>query len=81
VGPVGPAPVLVAGADCSSGSPRSRSACEKRTTVEDEVDARRASSSAVWNATSSRWSTTYCATSFWERENSSNREVMYVDRF
>ena len=29
-----------------------------------EEVARRASSSAVWKATSSRWSTTYCATSF-----------------
>ena len=42
--------------------------------------ARRASSSAVWKATSSRWSTTYWATSFCERENSSKREEMYADR-
>ena len=41
--------------------------------------ARRASSSAVWKATSSRWSTTYCATSFCERENSSKRAEMYVE--
>ena len=41
--------------------------------------ARRASSSAVWKATSSRWSTTYCATSFWERENSSKRDEMYAE--
>ena len=61
---------------CSSGKPSKPSACEKRTTVEDDVFARRASSSAVWKATSSRWSTTYCATSFWERENSSKRDVM-----
>ena len=37
---------------------------ELDTTVLDEVLARRASSSAVWNAASSRWSTMYCATSF-----------------
>ena len=48
----------------SSGKPSKPSAWLKRTTVEDDVLARRASSSAVWNATSSRWSTTYCATSF-----------------
>ena len=41
-----------------------------------EVEARRASSSAVWNAASSRWSTMYCATSFWDREKSSKRAVM-----
>jgi hypothetical protein len=35
-----------------------------RTTVELDVFALRASSSAVWNATSSRWSTMYWATSF-----------------
>ncbi len=46
----------------------------------DEVLARLASSSAVWNAASSRWSTMYCATSFCERENSSKRERMYADR-
>jgi riboflavin biosynthesis pyrimidine reductase len=51
-----------------------------RTTVEEEVFARRASSSAVWKATSSRWSTMYCATSFWERENSSKRAWMYAER-
>ena len=64
----------------SSGKPSKPSACEKRTTVEDDVLARRASSSAVWKATSSRWSTTYCATSFWERENSSKRLEMYAER-
>ena len=58
------------------GSPRSRAPALKRTTVDDDVFARRASSSAVWKATSSRWSTTYCATSFCERENSSKREEM-----
>ena len=63
-------------ASWSSGKPSKPSACEKRTTVEDDVLARRASSSAVWKATSSRWSTTYCATSFWDRENSSKREEM-----
>ena len=63
-------------ASWSSGKPSKPSACAKRTTVDDDVLARRASSSAVWKATSSRWSTTYCATSFWERENSSNREEM-----
>ena len=63
-------------ASWSSGKPSKPSACEKRTTVEDDVLARRASSSAVWKATSSRWSTTYWATSFWERENSSKRDVM-----
>ena len=68
-------------AECwSSGKPSKPSACEKRTTVELEVFARRASSSAVWKATSSRWSTMYCATSFWERENSSNRAWMYAER-
>ena len=41
--------------------------------------ARRASCSAVWKATSSRWSTTYWATSFCERENSSKRAEMYVE--
>jgi hypothetical protein len=46
----------------------------EREQLDDDVLARRASSSAVWKATSSRWSTQYCATSFWERENSSNRE-------
>ena len=44
-----------------------------------DVFARRASSSAVWKATSSRWSTTYWATSFCERENSSKRAEMYVE--
>ncbi len=67
-------------ASCSSGKPSKPSACEKRTTVEEEVFARRASSSAVWKATSSRWSTTYCATSFCERENSSKRDEMYAER-
>ena len=61
---------------CSSGKPSKPSACEKRTTVELEVLARRASSSAVWKATSSRWSTMYCATSFCEREKSSKRAWM-----
>ena len=60
----------------SSGKPSKPSACEKRTTVDEEVFARRASSSAVWKATSSRWSTMYCATSFCERENSSKRAWM-----
>src|SRR6201747_1605040 len=63
-------------ASWSSGKPSNPSAWLKRTTVEDDVLARRASSSAVWKATSSRWSTTYCATSFWDRENSSKREEM-----
>src|SRR3712207_967029 len=45
-----------------------------------EVLARRASSSAVWKATSSRWSTMYWATSFCERENSSKRAWMYSER-
>ncbi len=63
-------------APCSSGKPSNPSAWEKRTTVELEVFARRASSSAVWKAASSRWSTMYCATSFWERENSSKRAWM-----
>src|SRR3954453_12600074 len=67
-------------ASCSSGKPSKPSACENRTTVDEDVLARRASSSAVWKATSSRWSTTYCATSFWERENSSNRDAMYAER-
>src|SRR5688500_14513215 len=66
-------------ASCSSGKPSKPRACENRTTVEDDVLARRASSSAVWNATSSRWSTTYWATSFWERENSSKRDEMYAE--
>ena len=60
----------------SSGKPSKPSACEKRTTVELEVLARLASSSAVWKAASSRWSTMYWATSFCERENSSKRETM-----
>src|SRR5918999_61916 len=60
-------------ADCSSGKPSKPSACAKRTTVELEVFARRASSSAVWKAASSRWSTMYWPTSFCERENSSKR--------
>ena len=64
----------------SSGKPSKPSACEKRTTVLEEVLARRASSSAVWNAASSRWSTMYWATSFCERENSSKRARMYADR-
>src|SRR5919112_6406039 len=64
----------------SSGKPSKPSACENRTTVYEDVEARRASSSAVWKATSSRWSTTYWATSFCERENSSKREEMYADR-
>ena len=63
-------------ASWSSGKPSNPSACENRTTVEEDVLARRASSSAVWKATSSRWSTTYCATSFCERENSSKRDEM-----
>ena len=63
-------------ASCSSGKPSNPRACENRTTVDDDVLARRASSSAVWKATSSRWSTTYWATSFCERENSSKRDVM-----
>ena len=68
-------------AACSSGKPSKPSACEKRTTVElDDVFARRASSSAVWKAASSRWSTMYWATSFCERENSSKRAVMYAER-
>ncbi len=41
-------------APCSSGKPSKPSACENRTTVELEVFARRASSSAVWKAASSR---------------------------
>jgi len=44
--------------------------------VLEDVLARRASSSAVWNAASSRWSTMYWATSFCEREKSSKRERM-----
>src|SRR5207245_124056 len=67
-------------AACSSGKPSKPSACEKRTTVELEVLARRASSSAVWKAASSRWSTMYCATSFCEREHSSKRARMYLER-
>ena len=58
------------------GSPRTRAPARSARPSSDDVLARRASSSAVWKATSSRWSTTYCATSFWERENSSNRELM-----
>ena len=65
---------------CSSGKPSKPSAWEKRTTVLEDVLARRASSSAVWKAASSRWSTMYCATSFCERENSSKRATMYPDR-
>src|SRR4051794_13812546 len=57
----------------SSGKPSNPSACANRTTVELEVLALRASSSAVWKAASSRWSTMYWPTSFCERENSSNR--------
>src|SRR4051812_8307399 len=57
----------------SSGKPSKPSACANRTTVELDVLARRASSSAVANAASSRWSTMYCPTSFCERENSSKR--------
>ena len=60
----------------SSGKPSKPSACENRTTVLEDVLARRASSSAVWNAASSRWSTMYWATSFCERENSSKRARM-----
>src|SRR5205814_9382670 len=67
-------------AACSSGKPSKPSAWEKRTTVELEVFARRASSSAVWKAASSRWSTMYWATSFCEREQSSKRARMYLDR-
>src|SRR3954453_18757107 len=79
--PCGPLRRYSSRAACwSSGKPSKPSACEKRTTVEEDVAARRASSSAVWNATSSRWSTTYCATSFCERENSSNRLEMYAER-
>src|SRR4051794_16620467 len=66
-------------ASCSSGNPSKPSAWLKRTTVDEDVLARRASSSAVWKATSSRWSTTYWATSFWERENSSKRAEMYAE--
>ncbi len=66
-------------ASCSSGNPSKPSAWLKRTTVELDVLARRASSSAVWKATSSRWSTTYWATSFCERENSSKRAEIYVE--
>src|ERR1017187_5824434 len=67
-------------AACSSGKPSKPSAWEKRTTVELEVLARRASSAAVWEAASSRWSTMYWATSFWEREHSSKRAWMYLER-
>jgi hypothetical protein len=70
------AAVLLARGGLQLGKPSKPSACEKRTTVELEVLARRASSSAVWKATSSRWSTMYCATSFCEREKSSNRAWM-----
>src|SRR3954454_948494 len=57
----------------SSGKPSKPSACANRTTVELEVFARRANSSAVANAASSKWSTMYWPTSFCERENSSKR--------
>ena len=67
------APVLVARGRLKLGEALEPSACAKRTTVELEVFARRASSSAVWKAASSRWSTMYCPTSFCERENSSKR--------
>src|SRR4051812_48752020 len=64
----------------SSGNPSKPSACAKRTTVELDVLARRASSSAVWKAASSRWSTMYWPTSFWERENSSKRWRISAER-
>src|SRR3954462_978604 len=64
----------------SSGKPSKPSACAKRTTVELEVFARRANSSAVWKAASSRWSTMYCPTSFCERENSSKRWRISAER-
>src|SRR5438309_938835 len=64
----------------SSGKPSKPSAWANLTTVELDVLARRASSSAVWKAASSRWSTMYCATSFCEREHSSKRARMYLDR-
>src|SRR4051812_49010132 len=57
----------------SSGKPSKPSACANRTTVELDVFARRANSSAVAKAASSRWSTMYWPTSFCERENSSKR--------
>src|SRR3954470_1664475 len=60
-------------AACSSGNPSKPSACANRTTVELDVFARRANSSAVAKAASSRWSTMYWPTSFCERENSSKR--------
>src|SRR3954453_4484695 len=63
----------------SSGKPSKPSAWLKRTTVELDVVARRRRSSAVAKATSSRWSTMYCATSFCEREKSSKRAWMYVE--
>jgi hypothetical protein len=49
-----PVVVAVLLASWSSGKPSKPSAWLKRTTVDDEVFARRASSSAVWKATSSR---------------------------
>src|SRR3954447_24124648 len=64
----------------SSGNPSKPSAWAKRTTVELEVLARRASSSAVWKAASSRWSTMYWPTSFCERENSSKRWRISAER-
>lgn len=67
------ATVLVTRCLLELGKPSKPSACEKRTTVLEEVFARRASSSAVWKAASSRWSTMYWATSFCDRENSSKR--------
>src|SRR3954466_4008389 len=64
----------------SSGKPSKPRACAKRTTVELEVFALRASSSAVWKAASSRWSTMYWPTSFCERENSSKRCLISEER-
>src|SRR5438270_851577 len=64
----------------SSGKPSKPSACANRTTVELDVLARRASSSAVWNDASSRWSTMYWPTSFCERENSSKRWRISAER-
>src|SRR4051812_42053019 len=64
----------------SSGKPSNPRAWAKRTTVELEVLARRASSSAVWKAASSRWSTMYWPTSFCERENSSKRCRISAER-
>src|SRR3954452_10274065 len=64
----------------SSGKPSKPSAWAKRTTVELDVFARRASSSAVWKAASSRWSTMYWPTSFCERENSSKRWRISAER-